>query len=437
VAEGAAAVSGLFYNMSKTETMGRGVRIASVPAPEAWAERFELRTKKKTSYVSQYGWMADSRWALLLGCRDDHTADIKTLEDRFQCPTIVLKFDRKLDRYGDPAPEVKPLIVSDMGRGGHCRDISYTEGAPSSSRGVVYYRDAIGRHVLKRLGFFRCLNGAQFKLVDCTKCGCSFRTDLGLKQHSRTCSIATPWTARKSLEYFTNKRMAWLANEKVRGRALVPVEKLVVTACNGAAAASTGKFVYLGSLLSTRPYAAGEIKRRSEKAWGVFGMLSKVWDRKNITHRTRGNLFLTYVLSVLLYNAEVWPLKKSELKQLSYTYYALVARLFRRAGGGVGEGGNFADSRTSMLETLRLPSLEGLLRSKRLRWVGHCLRRDAADASRVAVTSELESNRDGLWSQLVWGDLDSMGWDFPELVRQAAQRVEYGHFTEARKLSNG
>jgi hypothetical protein len=79
----------------------------------------------------------------------------------------------------------------------------------------------------------------------------------------------------------------------------------------------------------------------------------------------------------------------------------------------------------------------GLLRSKRLRWVGHCLRRDADDASRVAVIRELEDNSSGPWSQIVGGDLVALGWSYQDLVRLAGQRVVFNNLTEARTLSIG
>ena len=76
------------------------------------------------------------------------------------------------------------------------------------------------------------------------------------------------------------------------------------------------------------------------------------------------------------------------------------------------------------MAALRLPTVEGLLRSKRLRWVGHCLRRDETDKSRQAVIRELEIHPSGPWSRLVLGDLAALGWELQGLADRAGQRGE-------------
>ena len=98
------------------------------------------------------------------------------------------------------------------------------------------------------------------------------------------------------------------------------VEKVTITACGGGAAKACGRFVYLGTLLSPGASTTEEITRRCQKARGVFGALRAVWQRRSIHDPVKGRLFEAFVSSVLLYNAEVWPLRPEELKRLKGAY---------------------------------------------------------------------------------------------------------------------
>jgi hypothetical protein len=61
-------------------------------------------------------------------------------------------------------------------------------------------------------------------------------------------------------------------------------------------------------------------------------------------------------------------------------------------------------------DALGLQALESLLTQKRLRWVGHALRRAEGDASKAAVLYELQHNKAGAWAKLVWADMTITGW---------------------------
>jgi hypothetical protein len=109
---------------------------------------------------------------------------------------------------------------------------------------------------------------------------------------------------------------------------------------------------------------------------------------------------------VLLYNAEVWPLRKEELQRLNRTYTGLMRQL-ARLGGRL--RGKVDISHKAARDALGLPALESLLTQKRLRWVGHALRRAEGDASKAAVLYELQHNKAGAWAKLVWADMTTLG----------------------------
>jgi hypothetical protein len=107
-----------------------------------------------------------------------------------------------------------------------------------------------------------------------------------------------------------------------------------------------------------------EVTRRCQKASGVFGTLRMVWQRRRVNDRVKGRLFEAFVSSVLLYNAEVWPLRKQELKRLNRTYTGLMRQL-AHLGGKL--RGKVDINHKAARDALGLPALESLLTQKRLR----------------------------------------------------------------------
>jgi hypothetical protein len=88
---------------------------------------------------------------------------------------------------------------------------------------------------------------------------------------------------------------------------------------------------------------------------------------------------------------------------------------------------------TDALAAMGLPELEPLLTQKRLRWVGHALRREEGDASREAVLHELRADNVGMWAQLVRCDMDTMGWPNVEALQaEVTNRARFKATTDAR-----
>ena len=159
-------------------------------------------------------------------------------------------------------------------------------------------------------------------------------------------------------------------------------------------------------------------------------VLRAVWQRRSINDQVKGRLFEAFVSSVFLYNSEVWPLRPEELKRLKAAYSDMVIQL-ARMGGKL--RGRVKMKLTDALAAVGLPELEALLTQKRLRWVGHALRREEGDASKAAVLHKLQTNREGTWAQLVWGDMETMGWQDVEELQAAAvdNRAQFKRTTDA------
>jgi len=63
--------------------------------------------------------------------------------------------------------------------------------------------------------------------------------------------------------------------------------------------------------------------------------------------------------------------------------------------------------KTDLLKLLRLPTMHGLFRQKRMRWVGHALRRADSDLSKVEVKKELALSSKP-WTKCLLGDMKEL-----------------------------
>ena len=66
-------------------------------------------------------------------------------------------------------------------------------------------------------------------------------------------------------------------------------------------------------------------------AWSVHGDLDRIWQSRCISCKLKGQLFSAPVLTVLLYNAEVWPLTKDDTTLLEGIYTRMTKSVCIRA----------------------------------------------------------------------------------------------------------
>ena len=253
--QGAAAVAGLLVNVNKTEVMARRMKLAETTEKAAWKERFELKSYTgRLGTVVGAGWVAHAKWAARLGCVADRKADAKRMEEQNSLPAVILKLDKGVEMLQGR----DELVLVDIGRG-YARDAEYVE---SKAKGRAKGGRVTGplQWGLSRLGFFRCMNGAQLRFVDCERCGCTFRTPKGLRWHQERhhCKKQEELTEAQQKE----RRKGHNAAEKEKGVVKRAEEKVTITACGGGAAKVCGKFVYLGTLLSPGARTTEEITRR-------------------------------------------------------------------------------------------------------------------------------------------------------------------------------
>jgi len=209
------------------------------------------------------------------------------------------------------------------------------------------------------------------------------------------------------------------------------VEQVEVRTCEDKITKACGSFVYLGTLTSPSASATPEVRRRIGIALGTFGSLGKIWKSKSIARKTKSRLYVALILSILLYNAEVLPLKTQDMKALEGVHFRMLRCMMNLRED---------DTRISMQELLQafgLPSLAQLISQKRLRWVGHALRRPEYDRSLISVSNTL-MDEDSHWTNLVRDDCAKFKIPFDKL-RALAQdssrfrRISCWHTTSTEK----
>ncbi len=93
---------------------------------------------------------------------------------------------------------------------------------------------------------------------------------------------------------------------------------------------------------------------------------------KRLPLKLKGRLYSAFVLSVRLYDCEIWNIRETEMKGLVGRNGYLMRRL-------IGEVVRSADDKrlteSQLLELLGLESIQSLIRKRKLQWVAHCARR--------------------------------------------------------------
>jgi hypothetical protein len=276
----------------------------------------------------------------------------------------------------------------------------------------------------QRHGFSQCMNGETFAFVDCPGCDVTMLSPLSLTLHQnchhqgegyclgykeamQKVAVGT-MTEDQLAQRGANRLQQFKKSGRLEKDGAIPVE---VITCNGGAAKTCDSFVYLGTMVSPDGLTQGEIRRRAQRAWAILGDLDNIWKSRCIKWALKGQLFSALVLSVLLYNAEVWPLTKNDATLLEGIYTRMTRSICLRHVHGQSVLQQKKMQRVkkgAVLKLLELPTMPALLRQKRMRWVGHALRRGNDDYSKIGVKKEL-ALRSSTWTKCVLSDIKKLG----------------------------
>jgi len=100
-----------------------------------------------------------------------------------------------------------------------------------------------------------------------------------------------------------------------------------VFTCDGSRTMPCGEFVYLGTQIDPTCSATPEVRRRCGIACAVFDSLSTLWRSSSIATEVKRRLYCALVLSVMCFNAEVWPISNTDAVHLEGVHFRLLRRI--------------------------------------------------------------------------------------------------------------
>lgn len=155
----------------------------------------------------------------------------------------------------------------------------------------------------------------------------------------------------------------------------------------GAELKTTTRFNYLGSVLSADCSVDEEVNGRINKAAASFGRIRKrVIQNHNLRIETKVAVYKAVCLSMLLYGSESLTLYRKHIKLLETFHTQCIKNIL---------GITWQDRvpHTDMLERAGIPSVECILLSRQLRWLGHVLRMPATRLPKCTLYGQLARGR--------------------------------------------
>ena len=128
-------------------------------------------------------------------------------------------------------------------------------------------------------------------------------------------------------------------------------------------------FCYLGDTIGAGGGCDLSVITRIRSAWGKFRELLPILTTHALSYITRGQIYSTYIRTVLLYASECWAPNVNDLLKLQRNDRAMIRWTCNvRLKDHI--------SSDSLLRKLSINNIQTLLRYNRLRWFGHVVRND-------------------------------------------------------------
>ena len=234
-----------------------------------------------------------------------------------------------------------------------------------------------------------CLSGTASNSIYCT--GCSSWV------HKKCSGIKGPLKDDPSYECPRCKGEARPIDGRPVQEAEIGDEKLEVVA----------EFCYLGDMLSAGGGCELAAIKRCKAAWGKFRELLPLLTNRHLPLTTRGRVFSACVRSVMLYGSETWATSASTLHRLQRNDRAMTRWICQvKPEDQV--------SSDLILTRLGIRDIRDLLRTGRLRWLGHVERSNSwiAGVRNITVEHRKAKGRPKLtWDEVVKSDRAALGME--------------------------
>ena len=147
----------------------------------------------------------------------------------------------------------------------------------------------------------------------------------------------------------------------------------------------TDKFTYLGSIITSDCSLDDEVIRRIALASSAFGRLShRVFLNHRLSLATKKSVYQAICLSILLFGCETWALYRRHFRKLESFHGDCIQRI-------LGLKWYHRVPRTESRQRIGMSTLEEIILSRQLRWVGHVVRMPPERLPRQVLYGELET----------------------------------------------
>ena len=141
---------------------------------------------------------------------------------------------------------------------------------------------------------------------------------------------------------------------------------------------------YLGSILSNDCSLENEVQNRIRLASSSFGKLNeRVFQNRDLSTTTKVKVYKAITLSILLYGCETWTTYKHHLRRLEAFHIRSLQSI-------LGVTWKEKIPHTTILARTQSTSIEAMLITKQLRWVGHVIRMPEDRLPKRLLYGELE-----------------------------------------------
>ncbi|VDP26045.1 unnamed protein product [Schistosoma curassoni] len=178
-------------------------------------------------------------------------------------------------------------------------------------------------------------------------------------------------------------------------------------------------FTYLGNIIDVQGGSDADVKARIGKARTAFLQLKNIWNSKQLSTSIKVRIFNTNVKKVLLYGAETRRTTTTAIKKEQVFINGCLRKILNI---------HWPDTISLLWErTKQLPSEEEI-RKRRLKWIGHTLRKSSNCITRQALTCNPEGRRKRRRPKntIRWeieADMERMNNNWTEFERIACDRV--------------
>lgn len=170
---------------------------------------------------------------------------------------------------------------------------------------------------------------------------------------------------------------------------------------------TTGTFEYLGTRVRADLSIWSEVVARIGQANTMLKTLMPIWNSAGLSPKLKIQLLDALVNSILLYNSELWTAGVREMRMLRSFYgHALKTATRRSRRREIARLGYDPGSAEQIRTHLRLPTIDHVIRSRRMMWCAEVVRSE--DNLLKGVLNE-EVDRRGRWWRLIKKDLLALG----------------------------